>query len=544
MYRSRGARAPLCYPRTVGGPLEHVSCGCRPGVQLHGAPDALDTLFRHFRGAHTSVTRGLKIRANAQYWPLTNIVGELQRPVAMTKPTQLQLESPIVAARWAARESFHKAVVARRRSYKKAKHRESKSGECSSSAPKGVARVQPKSDAQTLSESADEWNKFRHAADEAAASSKAKTPDPKKGKGSKGSAGLKDSKSSASAAAKTGSAKGSKHKGKEAGLAEKPRWDTSYKIPKHSLPDTSVSSGGPTPRKTDKFKRPAKKVAKKGSTPKRSKEAQTKTGKGSASAQPSTSSDLPIDYWANNHPGDDTIPAHAERVEWAGGLVLFQGTRHHPLLTFETERQARHQTGQRLWLWRAELIQHERDSVDSLRGLVSPQPMTLPRLPPWAAPNGWDYWGRPWAYFDMPSGHSEVGVRSTLSPPSTRVTVAVLADCPHEPQFLPDMLVAQSASMAAGRATCQARPFTQKGEISENMTLETAAKRLLPRGYGDRYSIAVLEQLKVWEAFRTLNIGRRENHIMSKGDVMPAGCPRAKLHGEAPETLRASYHDT
>ncbi len=260
---------------------------------------------------------GLKVRPNAQYWPPTNVVGELQHTVAIAKPTPLQLESPIVAARWAACESFHKAVAARRRSYKKAKRQESKSGERSSSTSKGVSRAQSESDAQTLSESADGWTRFRHAADEAAAaaSSKAKTPGPKKGNSSKGSAGLKDSKSSASAAAKTGSTKGSKHKGKEAGLAEKPRWDTSYKIPKHSLPDTSVSSGDPTPCKADKFKHPVKKVAKSSSKPKRGKEAQAKTGKGSASAPPSTSSDLPVDYWANHHPGDDTIPSHAERVE-------------------------------------------------------------------------------------------------------------------------------------------------------------------------------------------------------------------------------------
>ncbi len=143
-----------------------------------------------------------------------------------------------------------------------------------------------------------------------------------------------------------------------------------------------------------------------------------------------------------------------------------------------------------------ELIQHERDSLDSFRvvgGLISPNPASLPHLPPWAAPNKWDYWGRPWAYLDVPSGHKEVVVSSTLSPPSTRVTVAVLVDCPHEPQLLPDMVVAQSASVAAGRATRQARPFTQKGEVQENMSLETAAKRLLPRNYGDRYSIAILE---------------------------------------------------
>ncbi len=234
------------------------------------------------------------------------------------------------------------------------------------------------------------------------------------------------------------------------------------------------------------------------------------------------------------------IPANAERVEWAGGLVLFQGTRCHPLISFEAERQAQHQMGQSLRLWWIELIQHERDSLDSFRavgGLISPDLASLPRLPSWAAPNGWDYWGRPWAYLDAPSAHTEVGVSSTLSPPSTRVTVAVLVDCPHEPQLLPDMVVAQSASVMAGRATRQARPFIQKGEIQENMSLETAAKRLLPRNYGDCYSIAVLEQLKAWEAFWTFNIGRRENPPMPKGDVTLSGCPRAKLHGKAPETL-------
>ncbi len=169
--------------------------------------------------------------------------------------------------------------------------------------------------------------------------------------------------------------------------------------------------------------------------------------------------------------------------------------------------------------------------------MVSPEPATLPQLPPWAAPNGWDYWGRPWAYIDAPNVNSEVGVSSALSPPSNRVTVAILVDCPHEPQFLPDMLVAQSAAVAAGRVTRQARPLTQKGEISENMTLETAARRLLPRTYGDSYCVAVLEQLRAWESFRTLNIGRRKNPTMPRGDVTSSEFPRAKLQGKAPETL-------
>ncbi len=135
-------------------------------------------------------------------------------------------------------------------------------------ASKGVSKAPLESDTQILSESADEWTKFHCAADEAvAASRKAKSPGPKKSKCSKGSGGPKDSKSSDSAVTKTGSGKGSKRKGKEGSLAEKPRWDSSYKIPKQSAPDTSVRSGGPTPRKAGMFKRPAKKAAKKSSTP-------------------------------------------------------------------------------------------------------------------------------------------------------------------------------------------------------------------------------------------------------------------------------------
>ncbi len=249
--------------------------------------------------------------------------------------------------------------------------------------------------------------------------------------------------------------------------------------------------------------------------PNQSADAPPKTKKGAASAQPSTSSDLPIDYWARHRPGDDVIPANAERVEWAGGLVLFQGTRHHPLISFETEREARRWTGQSLRLWRTELIQHECDSLDSFRvvgGLISPNPASLPRLPPLAAPSGWDYWGRPWAYLDAPSGHKEVGVNSTLSPPSTRVTVAVLVDCPHEPQFLPDIAVAQSASVAAGRAKCHLRQLlsgcslvatvsaiaspswnnSRRGRLSICSTLGDAKTLLCPKGMSHRHSVPKL----------------------------------------------------
>ncbi len=69
---------------------------------------------------------------------------------------------------------------------------------------------------------------------------------------------------------------------------------------------------------------------------------------------------------------------------------------------------------------------------------------------------------------------------------------------------MPVMTVTQLAYVAAGRATHQARPLTQKGEVQDNLELVVAAERLLPRGYGDDYSAAVLDQLK---AFRWLRAG-------------------------------------
>ena len=125
--------------------------GCN--FETAAAPESLDALFRHFIDAHPSVhansewlnlvelvIRGLHIKPNTQYWPPSNPLGDLQCPVTVTKPSATQLQSPIVAARWATRENFHKAVVSRHRSYRRAQRKESKSGERSSSASKGALK--------------------------------------------------------------------------------------------------------------------------------------------------------------------------------------------------------------------------------------------------------------------------------------------------------------------------------------------------------------------------------------------------------------------
>ncbi len=72
--------------------------GC--SFETTAAPDSLDALFRHIKDAHPSiydegrwpnlvdlVVRGLHVKPNAQYWPPSDVLGELQCPVAITKPT-------------------------------------------------------------------------------------------------------------------------------------------------------------------------------------------------------------------------------------------------------------------------------------------------------------------------------------------------------------------------------------------------------------------------------------------------------------------------
>ncbi len=113
--------------------------------------------------------------------------------------------------------------MSRRRSYRKAQHRDrKKSGKRSSSASKGAPKAASESGAQMLSESVDVWAQFRRCADEAATTSwKAKSLGKKGGGSSEGQGGPNDSKSSASSVAKFGSEKGSKRTGEEAGLTTK-----------------------------------------------------------------------------------------------------------------------------------------------------------------------------------------------------------------------------------------------------------------------------------------------------------------------------------
>ncbi len=77
-------------------------CGCN--FEKAATPHSLDVLFRHFIDAHPSihgngewlnlvelVVRGLHVKPNTQYWPPSTTLRDLQRPVAVTKPSAVQL---------------------------------------------------------------------------------------------------------------------------------------------------------------------------------------------------------------------------------------------------------------------------------------------------------------------------------------------------------------------------------------------------------------------------------------------------------------------
>ncbi len=77
-----------------------------------------------------------------------------------------------------------------------------------------------------------------------------------------------------------------------------------------------------------------------------------------------------------------------------------------------------------LRLWTIDLITAElngmRDPAVAGKNIWSPHRDTLPRLPPWGSPNGWDYRGRPWAYMDTPNGHGTIPVNSPYVPPTAQ----------------------------------------------------------------------------------------------------------------------------
>ncbi len=260
--------------------------------------------------------------------------------------------------------------------------------------------------------------------------------------------------------------------------------------------------------------------------------------------------------WDQLSVGDDTVPEGALRiVREETGQVLFQGTEAVPLIWYETAEQAISQEGHEVDVWLTSDVQQERRTIKEWSSsrvskeyprksrVPTPERERLPCLPEWGASNGWDFWGRTWAYVDVPNGQPDVGVTTNRHEKAAHVTVAMLVNCPHERQYLPDLDVARSAAMAAVWMSKKGRVIDNSGNLlppTRNVTLEQQARSLLPRLYGHDNNDAVWEQMRTWSAFRHLGSGVRDNPPMPAGDVIPADCPRGRLSMDS--SIHRLYH--
>ncbi len=160
--------------------------------------------------------------------------------------------------------------------------------------------------------------------------------------------------------------------------------------------------------------------------------------------------------------------------------------------------------------------------------VMSPARGTLPRLPVWGSPNGWDYWDRPWAYMDAPHNDPDLKVMSVHDPPAARVTVAVLVNCEREPQYFLNLDVAKSAAAASTWRGKKGKVVDGNGNFQGSDKAPTqAARQVLPRFFGSS-NPAVEAIFKGWTAYHKSKLMWRPNPAMPEGDVTPDGCIQAR----------------
>ncbi len=162
------------------------------------------------------------------------------------------------------------------------------------------------------------------------------------------------------------------------------------------------------------------------------------------------SSAVPID---GHFSGDGTVPASAIAVETVDGRVAYEGTPEEPILKYEDCLVLNKAGKQTTKFWTVNLLGVEQEGLKNTKKpiatVTSPVRETLPRLPVWGSPNGWDHWGRPWAYMDAPHNNPDLKILSVHEPHAAHVTVTVLVNCEREPQYFPNRDVAKSAAAAS-----------------------------------------------------------------------------------------------
>ncbi len=227
-------------------------------------------------------------------------------------------------------------------------------------------------------------------------------------------------------------------------------------------------------------------------------------------------------------PGDGIVPQSALSVETLDGQLVYEGTKEEPIIKFETCRAELKSMGKAMRLWTVDLLEVEIAGLkDKSRpsGPWSPWQNTLPRLPKWGSPNGWDYWERPWAYMDAPDRHSAIKVQSAHSKLAACVTIAVLVNCEREPQYFPNLDVAKSAAAAPTWRGHMARAIDGSGNLNSRISVPKAAKMVQPPHF-EGPNVAVEALFNMWDSFQKSKLMWRPNPEMPRGDVTPEGCRR------------------
>ncbi len=222
------------------------------------------------------------------------------------------------------------------------------------------------------------------------------------------------------------------------------------------------------------------------------------------------------------------MPSSALPVETLEGQLVYEGTPTEPIIKFESCRAELKGMGKAMRLWTVEQLEVEIAGLkDKSRppGSWSPWQDSLPRLPEWGSPNGWDYWGRPWAYMDAPNRHPALKVKSAHHKNAARATIAVLVSCEREPQYFLNLDVANSAAAAPTWRGHTTRVIDGSGKLNNKLTVAKAARMMQPPHFGSS-NTAVESLFSIWDSFRTSKVMWRPNPEMPRGDVTPEGCRR------------------
>ncbi len=423
--------------------------GC--GVKFAPGPDSLDAFFRHVtEKKHAAESDGgswrrLKIWArksvvlapNPQYWPPSEEPFVPARPSGVQNLDEEDMKDPFKAARWVARTTFQSYVA-------KARPARSKSSGSASFQGRGRGThrgrgARPNRGARSSgpgsgSESQGELNPQTTSGSGSGLDSRGRDPARGRGKGRGSGRNAGPSRADASSAGSADESTSKQAPGLRIALKDPKRKRSpsrsrsSDRRKRHSGQDgsegTSQSSKESVYPRQPKLPASATRIT----TPRPS-------GAGSTYTTRTVGPDaIPL---GGRRPGDGTVPSSALPVETLEGQLVYEGTQEEPIIKFESCRTELKRLGKAMRLWTIERLETEIAGLkDKSRppGSWSPWQDSLPRLPEWGSPNGWDYWGRPWAFMDAPNRHPDLKVKSAHHKNSARVTIAVLVNCEREPQ--------------------------------------------------------------------------------------------------------------